>query len=148
MSRNEDNPLPTTMRCLRLHAAGGPAELSLEEGPVPSPGTGDVLVRVHGASYTPGELEWPSTWVDRSGHDRLPVIPGHEVSGVVVALGWGAAGVAVGDEVFGLTDWYRDGSFAEYMAVEARNLGPKPPRLSHAAAATMPLAGLTAWQGL
>jgi NADPH:quinone reductase-like Zn-dependent oxidoreductase len=136
------------MRSLRLHAAGGPAGLTLEPAPVPAPGTGDVLVRVHGASYTPGELDWPSTWVDRSGHDRRPVIPGHEVSGVVVGLGWGAAGLAVGDEVFGLTDWYRDGAFAEYVAVEARDLAPKPPGLRHAAAATLPLAGLTAWQGL
>jgi NADPH:quinone reductase-like Zn-dependent oxidoreductase len=137
-----------TMRALCLQARGGPDNLLLDRLPVPSPGTGDVLVRVHGASYTPGELDWPSTWIDRSGHDRRPVVPGHEVSGVVVDLGWGASGVAVGDEVFGLTDWYRDGSMAEYMAVEARNLAPKPPRLDHGAAATIPLAGLTAWQGL
>ena len=136
------------MRALCLRDRGGADELTQATLPVPAPGTGDVLVRVHGASYTPGELDWPSTWIDRSGHDRTPVVPGHEVSGVVVDLGWGASGVALGDEVFGLTDWYRDGALAEYVAVEARNLAPKPRRLGHDAAATIPLPGLTAWQGL
>jgi NADPH:quinone reductase-like Zn-dependent oxidoreductase len=146
------NPEPAddtpTMRALCLREQGGPAGLAQAQLPVPVPGTGDVLLRVHGASYTPGELDWPSTWVDRSGHDRRPVVPGHEVSGVVVALGWGTSGLAVGDEVFGLTDWYRDGAMAEYMTVEARSLAPKPARLEHDAAATIPMPGLTAWQGL
>src|SRR4051794_9319384 len=137
-----------TMRALCLREPGGPEGLAEGRLPVPVPGTGDVLVRVHGASYTPGELDWPSTWTDRSGHDRFPAVPGHEVSGVVVDLGWGASGLAVGDEVFGLTDWYRDGSMAEYLAVEARNLAPRPARIDHAAAATIPMSGLTAWQGL
>jgi NADPH:quinone reductase-like Zn-dependent oxidoreductase len=143
-----DLSVPSTMRAWRLRARGGCDGLLLEHVPVPVPGTGDVLVRVLGASYTPGELGWPSTWVDRSGHDRRPVIPCHEVSGVVASLGWGVRGVEIGDEVYGLTDWYRDGAIAEYIAVEARNLAPKPPELDHAAAATVPLAGLTAWQGL
>src|SRR3982751_3045106 len=119
------------MRALRMHEQGGPEGLSYEEAPVPEPGTGDVLVRVHAASFTPTELTWPSTWTDRAGRDRRPVIPAHEVSGVVTALGYGTAGVQIGEAVYGLTDWYRDGAAAEYVAVEARNLAPKPPSASH-----------------
>src|SRR6516165_7839297 len=96
-----------TMRALRIHEPGGPEHLVEEQAPVPAPGIGDVLVRVHAASFTPTELDWPSTWVDRAGRDRRPVIPGHEVSGVVTALGYGTTGFGVGDEVFGLTDCYR-----------------------------------------
>ncbi len=103
---------------------------------------------MHAASFTPTELEWPSTWVDRAGRDRRPSIPGHEVSGVVTALGYGTTGVAVGDAVYGLTDWYRDGAAAEYVAVEARNLARKPDRLDHRTAATVPMVALTAQQAL
>jgi NADPH:quinone reductase-like Zn-dependent oxidoreductase len=140
--------IPETMRALRLHGRGGAARLRYEETEVPVPAVGDVLVQVHAASFTPTELDWPSTWVDRSGHDRRPVIPGHEVSGVVAALGFGTSGLAVGDEVYGVTDWYRDGAAAEYVAVEARNLAPKPTTVTHAQVAAAPLAGLTAWQAL
>jgi NADPH:quinone reductase-like Zn-dependent oxidoreductase len=136
------------MRALRTHERGGSEHLVEEEAPVPKPGTGDVLVRVHAASFTPTELDWPSTWIDRSGHDRRPVIPGHEVSGVVTALGYGATGIAVGDAVYGLTDWYRDGAAAEYVVVEARNLARKPDRLDHRAAAVIPMVALTAQQAL
>jgi NADPH:quinone reductase-like Zn-dependent oxidoreductase len=137
-----------TMTALRLHDHGPLQSMMYESVEVPVPGTGDVLVAVHAASFTPDELTWPSTWVDRSGHDRRPVIPCHEVSGVVAGVGWGAAGVGLGDEVFGLTDWYRDGAAAGYVAVEARNVARKPRTLSHVEAATLPLAGLTALQGL
>jgi NADPH:quinone reductase-like Zn-dependent oxidoreductase len=140
--------IPETMRALRLHEPGGPDRISYEEMAVPSPAVGDVLVQVHAASFTATELDWPSTWVDRSGQDRRPVVPGHEVSGVVVGLGFGTTGFAVGDAVYGLTDWYRDGAAAEYVAVESRNLAPKPATLSHAQAAAVPMAGLTAWQAL
>ena len=136
------------MRALRIHERGGPELLSYEEAPLPEPGTGDVLVRVRAASFTPTELTWSSTWVDRLGHDRRPVIPGHEVSGVVEALGFGTTRFAVGDAVYGLTDWYRDGSLAEYVAVEGRNLAPKPAALDHVRAAALPMPGLTAWQAL
>lgn len=125
-----------------------PDRLRVEEHSRPEPGIGDVLIRVGAASFTPTELQWPSTWVDRSGRDRRPVIPGHEVSGTVVAVGYGTAGFGVGDEVFGLTDWYRDGSLAEFVAVEARNLAAKPVSLSHVDAAAFPMAALTAWQAL
>jgi NADPH:quinone reductase-like Zn-dependent oxidoreductase len=136
------------MKALRIHAREGPAGLVYESAPAPEPGTGDVLVEVHAASYTPAELQWPSTWIDRSGHDRTPVIPCHELSGVVSSLGFGATGMSVGDEVYGLADWYRDGAAAELVAVEARNLALRPRSVDHAAASTLPLAGLTAWQAL
>src|SRR5437867_8270868 len=102
------------MHALRLHERAGPDGLAYEEAPVPDLGIGDVLVRVRAASFTPTELMWPSTWVDRLGHDRRPVIPGHEVSGIVYALGDGTMGFAVGAEVYGLTDWFLDGALAEY----------------------------------
>jgi NADPH:quinone reductase-like Zn-dependent oxidoreductase len=136
------------MRALRIHAPGGPDQLVCESAPTPEPGTGDALVEVHAASYTPGELQWPSSWIDRSGHDRTPVIPCHEVSGIVLSLGFGATGVGIGDEVYGLTDWYRDGAAAELVAVEARSLALRPRSVDHSASSTLPLAGLTAWQAL
>ena len=136
------------MRALRIHARGGPDQLVCESAPTPELGTGDALVEVHAASYTPGELEWPSSWIDRSGHDRTPVIPCHELSGIVTGLGFGATGVSIGDEVYGLTDWYRDGAAAELIAVEARDLASRPRSVDHAASSTLPLAGLTAWQAL
>ena len=133
------------MHALRAHSA---KDLRYEQAPDPTPGIGDVLVRVHAASFTPTEMGWPSTLVDRAGKDRRPAIPGHEVSGVVTALGYGTTGAAVGDAVYGLTDWYRDGTAAEYVAVEARNLAPTPATLSHCDAAAVPMAGLTAMQAL
>jgi NADPH:quinone reductase-like Zn-dependent oxidoreductase len=137
------------MRALRLRRLGDPEALTLvEDAPDPVPGTGDVLVRVGAAGYTPTELGWDSTVVDRSGHDRLPSVPCYEVSGTVVGFGWGATGFAIGDDVFGLTDWYRDGGAAELVAVEARNLAAKPRSADHVTAAALPLAGLTAWQAL
>jgi NADPH:quinone reductase-like Zn-dependent oxidoreductase len=93
-------------------------------------------------------LTWPSTWTDRLGRDRTPTIPGHELAGVVTALGYGTTGLSVGQRVFGLSDWYRDGTLAERMAVEARNLAPLPGDVDFTAAASLPISGLTAWQGL
>ena len=112
------------MHALRLHERGGPDQLVYEDAPVPFVGIGDVLLRVRALGFTPTELTWPSTWVDRRGKDRRPVIPAHEASGVIVALGYGTTGVCMGDAVYGLTDWYRDGVAAKYAAVEARNLAP------------------------
>src|SRR6202035_3055383 len=107
----------------------------------------EVLVKVAACGITHNELDWP-IWTCRAGHQRTSVIPGHEVSGVVAALGFGTAGIAVGDEVFGLTDQLRDGAPAEYVAVEARNVAPKPHTADHVHAAALPRAGLTAWQAL
>jgi len=137
-----------TMTALRARMNGDTKGLSYEEAPIPAPGIGDVLLEVRAASFTPTELRWPSTWVDRAGKARPAPIPAHEVSGVVADLGYGTTGFAVGDEVYGLTDWYRDGAAASYVAVEARNLALKPPSLDHLHAAAVPLAALTAWQAL
>jgi NADPH:quinone reductase-like Zn-dependent oxidoreductase len=128
--------------------AAGAAGISLAEMPYPHAAENDVIVRVHAASYTPGELEWPATWTDRAGRDRTPITPGHEVSGVVAELGYGTTGLTVGQRVFGLTDWARNGSLAEYVAVEARNLAPLSASIDHTLAAALPISGLTAWQGL
>jgi NADPH:quinone reductase-like Zn-dependent oxidoreductase len=118
-----------------------------EDAPEPVPAVGDVLVEVHAAGFTPTELQWP-LWTDRAGRDRAPIIPAHEFSGVVAALGYGTAGVAVGDEVYGLIDGYRDGAAAEFIAIEARDIAPKPTTIDHVHAAAIPQAGLTSWQAL
>ncbi len=122
--------------------------MSLMELPYPHAAENDVVVRVHAAGFTPGELDWPGTWTDRAGRDRTPSVPGHELSGVVVELGYGTTGLTVGQRVFGLADWTRNGSLAEYTAVEARNLAPLPADIDHVVAAALPISGLTAWQGL
>ncbi|MGV9273715.1 NADP-dependent oxidoreductase [Streptomyces griseosporeus] len=122
--------------------------LALEELPPPHAAENDVVVRVHAAGFTRGELDWPATWTDRAGRDRTPSVPGHEVSGVVTELGYGTTGLTVGQRVFGLADWTRNGSLAEYVAVEARNLAPLPADIDHTTAAALPISGLTAWQGL
>ena len=137
------------MRAIVAHdRAAGVSGLSLAEMPYPHMAENDVIVEVHAASFTPDELNWPGTWTDRAGRDRAPTIPGHEVSGVVVELGYGTTGLAVGEPVFGLTDWARNGTLAEYVAVEARNLAPLSAGIDHVAAAALPMPGLTAWQGL
>jgi NADPH:quinone reductase-like Zn-dependent oxidoreductase len=128
--------------------AAGTAGMALAERPEPQPAVNDVIVAVHASGFTPGELEWPSTWTDRLGRDRTPSVPGHELAGVVHSLGYGTTGLSVGPRVFGLTDWNRDGTLAEYTAVEARNLAPLPGDVDFTVGASLPVSGLTAWQGL
>ncbi|MCP2265804.1 NADP-dependent oxidoreductase [Promicromonospora thailandica] len=126
----------------------GTAGMRLTDRPEPTPAENDVVVRVHASGFTPGELTWPATWTDRAGRDRTPSIPGHELAGVVTELGYGTTGLGVGQRVFGLADWTRDGTLAEYVAVEARNLAPLPADIDVVTAASLPISGLTAWQGL
>jgi NADPH:quinone reductase-like Zn-dependent oxidoreductase len=128
--------------------AAGVEGLSLTDMPYPHVAENDVVVRVSAAGFTPGELDWPTTWSDRAGRDRTPSVPGHELSGVVAEMGYGTTGLTVGQRVFGLADWTRNGSLAEYAAVEARNLAPLPADIDHTVAAALPISGLTAWQGL
>jgi len=135
------------MKAVRTHEPTGINGLAYEEVPDAKPGLCDALVKVAACGITHNELDWP-IWTCRAGHRRTSVIPGNEVSGVVAALGYGTAGMAVGDEVYGLTDQLRDGAAAEYVAVEARNLAPKPRTVDHVHAAAVPRAGLTAWQAL
>jgi NADPH:quinone reductase-like Zn-dependent oxidoreductase len=128
--------------------AAGTAGMKLVDRPEPQAAINDVVVRVHASGFTWDELTWPSTWTDRLDRDRTPSIPGHELAGVVTALGYGTSGLSVGQRVFGLTDWYRDGTLAEYVAVEARNLAPLPGDVDFTVGASLVMPGLTAWQGL
>src|SRR3954467_10836157 len=96
------------MRAITVRdGAAGVGGLSLTEMPYPRAAENDVIVRAHAAGFTPGELDWPGTWSDRAGRDRTPSVPGHELSGVVVELGFGTTGLTVGQRVFGLDDWTR-----------------------------------------
>src|SRR3954464_14017294 len=128
--------------------AAGLAGMKLTERPEPPAAINDVIVQIHASGFVPTEMEWPSTWTDRRNHDRTPSIPGHELAGVVTALGYGTTGLSIGQRVFGLTDWYRDGTLAEYVAVEARNLAPLPGDVDFTVGAALVMPGLTAWQGL
>lgn len=126
----------------------GLAGMKLVELPEPPAGINDVVVQVYAASITGDELAWPSTWTDRADRDRTPSIPGHEMAGVVTSLGYGTTGLSVGQRVFGLQDWYRNGTLAEYVAMEARNLAPLPDDVDFNDGTALVMPGLTAWQGL
>jgi NADPH:quinone reductase-like Zn-dependent oxidoreductase len=128
--------------------AAGTTGMTLTERPDPEPGINDVLVEVHASGFTPGELTWPGTWTDHLGRDRTPSIPGHEVAGIVRELGYGTRGLSVGQRVFGLATWDRDGTLAESVVIEARNLAPLPGDIDFTVGASLPISGLTAWQGL
>jgi NADPH:quinone reductase-like Zn-dependent oxidoreductase len=128
--------------------AAGTAGIEVAQRPEPQPAINDVVVQVHAAGFTAGELTWPSTWTDRLGQDRTPSIPGQELAGVVSALGYGTTGLSLGQRVFGLTDSHRAGGLAEYVAIEARNLAPLPGDVDFTVGASLPMPGLTAWQGL
>src|SRR5262245_31404440 len=128
--------------------AAGTAGMTLVERPEPQAAINDVVVQVHASGFVPTELTWPSTWTDRRDRDRTPSIPGHELAGLVTALGYGTTGLSVGQRVFGLADWYRDGTLAEYVAIEARNLAPLPGEVEFAAGGGRRNMGLTTGQGL
>src|SRR5262249_12200174 len=128
--------------------AAGTTGMTLAERPEPPAAINDVIVQIHASGFVPPEMEWPSPWTDRADRDRTPSIPGHELAGVVTALGYGTTGLSVGQRVFGLSDWYRDGTLAEYVATEARNLAPLPGDVDFTVGASLPISGLTAWQGL
>jgi NADPH:quinone reductase-like Zn-dependent oxidoreductase len=128
--------------------AAGTTGMTLVERPEPQAAINDVVVQVHASGFVPTELSWPSTWTDRLGRARTPSIPGHELAGVVTALGYGTTGLSAGQRVFGLADWYRDGTLAEYVAIAARSLAPMPGDVDFTVGASLPISGLTAWQGL
>src|SRR3954454_17195581 len=120
------------MKATRLHARGGPASLRFEDAPAPGPGPGEVLVRVRAAAVTPTELLWSPTWATRNGTPRpLPVIPGHEFSGEVAAVGEDVTTVAIGELVYGMNDWFRDGAQAEFCLVRPADMARKPASLDH-----------------
>lgn len=136
-----------TMHAIRAHTRGGPEQFVLEEAPVPVPADDEALVAVHAASITYDELQWDESWT-RNGVDRTPIIPSHEVSGTVAALGAAVTGLSVSQDVYGLIEFDRDGAAAEFVTVPAADLARKPARIDHVHAAALPLAGLTAWQAL
>src|SRR5262249_45816809 len=119
--------------------AAGTAGMKLLERSEPRAAINDVIVQIHASGFVPTELTGPSTWTDRRDHDRTPSIPGHELAGVVTALGYGTTGLSVGQRVFGLADWHRDGSLAEYVAIEARNLAPLPGDVDFTVGASLPI---------
>ena len=131
-----------------MEQGAGIAGMKLVERPLSKAAINDVVIQVYASGFVGTELDWPSTWVDRLGRDRTPTIPGHELAGVVTALGYGTTGLSLGQRVFGLADWYRDGTLAEYVAMEARNLAPLPDDVDFTVGASLPISGLTAWQGL
>jgi NADPH:quinone reductase-like Zn-dependent oxidoreductase len=136
------------MRVLRL-SDSVPGPVSIEEGvPQPRPRRGELLIRVHAAGVTPTELSWYTTTHHEDGEKRSRAIPGHEFSGVVAAVGAGTVGFEIGQEVYGMNDWFADGAMAEYCIAQPSSIARKPPRLSHVEAASVPIAALTAWQGL
>src|SRR5215470_17523670 len=134
------------MKAVRLHRQGGPEQLVYEDAPEPELGAGDALIRVHATGITPAELTWAETYRHCDGSERLPAIPGHEVSGVVEGVAQGVSDVSIGDEVYALTSFCRDGAAAEYVAVHAADLALKPKTVDHPQAATVPLSALTVWQ--
>lgn len=137
------------MKAVRLHSRGGPEAFVYEQAPMPRPGAGEVLVRVHAAAVTPTELEWVPTWTTRAGGPRpFPIILGHEFSGEVQALGPGVGDLAVGDAIFGMNDWFGDGAQADFCVARAVDVAGKPRSVDHTLAAMTPISALTAWQGL
>jgi len=134
------------MKAIRLHKEGGPEQLVYEDAPKPQLGAGDALIRVHATGITPAELTYAETYRNCDGSDRLPAIPGHEVSGVVESVADGVSDELIGAQIYALTSFCRDGAAAEYVAVRAADLAPKPNTLGYAQAAAVPLSALTAWQ--
>ena len=124
---------PDTRRC-RMKAlvvtdqAAGAAGMTLVEGPEPPAAINDVIVEIHASGFVPTEMEWPSTWIDRAGRDRTPSILGHELAGVIIALRYGTTGLSVGQRVFGPSDWHRDGTLAEDVAIEGTRPRATPRR--------------------
>jgi NADPH:quinone reductase-like Zn-dependent oxidoreductase len=137
-----------TMKSVRAHERGGPEVLMVERTPRPVAAPGEVVVQVEAAAITPTELTWGETWNDAAGRPRTPTTPSHELAGRVFALGEGVGDLSVGESVFGLVDFDRDGAAAEFVAVPARALAPAPRTVDAVAAAAVPLAGLSAWQAL
>lgn len=131
--------IPTTMPAIRLDSPGL-GGLVFEDVETPRLRAEEALVRVHAAAITRDELDWPV--------DRLPATPSYELSGVVAAVAPGVEAVAVGEPVYALTGFDHDGVAAVYAAVPARVLAPKPSTLDHVESAAVPLAALSAWQGL
>jgi NADPH:quinone reductase-like Zn-dependent oxidoreductase len=136
------------MRAVQLTALKTEPVLMETDAREPVPAATEVLVQVYAAGVTPTELLWYPTLHKKDGRARTGAIPGHEFSGVIAALGADVKGFSVGDEVFGLNDWFADGATADYCVAGVSGIAPKPATLTHAEAAAVPIGALTAWQGL
>jgi NADPH:quinone reductase-like Zn-dependent oxidoreductase len=137
------------MRAMRLaNATAGAVKFAAAEVPQPKPGAAEVLVRVRAAGVTPTELIWYPTTHTKDGAARTNAIPAHEFSGVVAEAGSDVHDFRVGQEIYGMNDWFADGALAEYCIAKPSDIAPKPAKLSHIEAATVPIAALSAWQGL
>lgn len=133
-----------------MHLTDSALGLSLVEAtaPRPKPGPDELLIRVHAAGVTTAELQWYPTLHDRSGGKRHGAVPSHEFSGVVVGVGRDVSALEIGQEVFGMNDWFDDGAMADYCVAPFSSVAPKPACLTHVEAASVPIGALTAWQGL
>jgi len=136
------------MKAMRIENIQRGQALIAVELPRPQPGDSEVLIRVHAAGVTPTELIWYPTIHAKDGALRTSAVPGHEFSGVIAALGKEVHGFDVGDEVYGMNDWFADGATAEFCITLPQNIARKPATLTHEIAATVPIGALTSWQGL
>jgi NADPH:quinone reductase-like Zn-dependent oxidoreductase len=136
------------VKSLYLVNAADPPQLREQDIATSQPSPGELLIQVHAAGVTPTELLWYPTSQTKTGTARSRPVPGHEFSGVISAMGEGVDGLHIGDEVYGMNDWFADGATAEYCITVPSSIAPKPSRLSHAEAASVPIGALTAWQGL
>jgi NADPH:quinone reductase-like Zn-dependent oxidoreductase len=136
------------MKAMQVTPSNSELTLTAAEVPTPTPSGKELLIRVHAAGVTPTELLWYPTTHTIDGKERKHAIPGHEFSGTVYAISSEVTGFSIGDEVFGMSDWFLDGATAEYCLATPQGLAHKPNNLTHELAATVPIAALTAWQGL
>ncbi len=136
------------MKAIRIHEFGGPEVLRCEEAPQPVPAADEVLIKVHASGVNPIDYKIRAGNAKGKFPIKFPLIPGWDVSGEIAQVGSEILNFRIGDEVYSRPDPTRDGTYAEYVVVKADQVNAKPKSIDHDKAAAVPLAGLTAWQGL
>ena len=136
------------MRAIRIHEFGGPDVLKDEEAPQPVPGADEVLIKVHASGVNPVDTKIRAGEAKGKFPVTLPLIPGWDVSGEIEEVGSDVLSFRKGDEVYSRPDLSGNGTYAEYVVVKANQVNRKPKSIDHDKAAAIPLAGVTAWQGL
>ena len=136
------------MKAIRVHQFGGPEVLKYEDAPRPVPAADEVLIKVYASGMNPVDWKMRAGLAESLFPIQLPFIPGWDVSGEIEEVGSDILIFKKGDEVYGRPDVTRDGTYAEYVAVKANQINFKPKSINHDKASAVPLAGLTAWQGL
>ncbi|MDA8197458.1 MAG: NADP-dependent oxidoreductase [Actinomycetota bacterium] len=138
------------MKAIYYENYGGPEVLQFGEVTEPKVGPDSVLIEVAAASVNPVDWKITAGYLDQVLYSKFPIIPGWDAAGTVVATGPAVRGINVGDEVYGYVrlDFVHPGTFAEKIAAPARTIALKPRNLTFTEAGTVPLAGLTAYQGL